>query len=499
MRFASLRYLVILFFSLDLMGCMLGPNFHSPAAPDVTRYTANPQPVKTIKIPEMGAAGKSQYFEIGADIPRQWWYLYHSPEMNNLITAGMVNSPNLAAARATLVQAREALYAQIGSTLLPAVSGQLGAERQLFQNNDFDAPGSSLFSLYTAEVSVSYTVDIFGALRRQVESVRAQMDYEAFELQAAYLTLTSNIVTTAINIASLRTQIAATQQIIHSEEQSLNITRKQYKYGGVAGLNVLSQQSQLYLTRATLPPLEQNLAQARHAMSVLIGRFPSEDEIPDFDFKKLSLPAHLPVSLPSQLVRQRPDIRASEALLHSASAQIGVATANLFPQLNLSGAYGWQALMPGALFNPSSRTWNWGGTLLQPIFEGGSLLAKRRGSIAAYNVAAAQYKQTVLTAFQNVADTLRALDHDAHTLKEYRDAEIAAQKAWNITKIQYKEGGINYLSLLTAETQYQQAVISRVQAEALRYSDTAALFQALGGGWWNCATHPLYKSEGQKA
>lgn len=490
----SLRYLVIVLLSLVLSGCMLGPNFHSPAAPKVDSYTAAPPATKTISAPRAGASGKAQHFAEGEKIPAEWWKVFHSPELNALIVAGIAHSPNLAAAKATLDEAQEALKAQIGTSLFPQVTAQLGGERQLFNTSSFGtssdsnlvgSSGSNIFNLYNASVNVSYTLDVFGAARRQIESLAAQVDYQDFELEAAYLTLTSNIVTTAISIASYRGQIKATKDLIKAEKDMLDISNKQYHYGGVSGLSVYSQVSQLALTQATLAPLEQGLVQAQYALSVLIGEFPSEDKLPKFDLDKLNLPTNLPVSLPSMLVRQRPDVRASEALLHYANAQVGVATANLFPQFTLTGLYGWESLVPSGLFNKVNNTWNWGGTMLQPIFEGGALRAKRRGAIDAYNVAAAQYKQTVLSAFQNVADTLRALQHDAQSLKAYKDAEIAALRAFKITRLQFNEGGVSYLQLLTAENQYQQAIISRVQAQAARYSDTAALFQALGGGWWN--------------
>jgi NodT family efflux transporter outer membrane factor (OMF) lipoprotein len=495
MRLVSLRHLTILLVSISLTGCMLGPDFHSPPAPATNKFTEDPQPKPTIRTKSLGAAGKSQEFTVGADIPAEWWKLFHSEALNKLIVQGIANNPTLAAAQSTLREAQETLNAQIGSNLFPKVTASLGGERQLFNASLFGTPGTDLFNLYNATVNVTYTIDIWGAARRQVESVTAQAEYEAFELEAAYLTLTSNIVTTAVTIASLRAQIDATNNIIKAEANSLRITKVQFKYGGVPGLSVLSQQSQLSLTQATLGPLEQSLAQAQHSMSVLIGALPSEDQIPKFDLNKITLPADLPLSLPSLLVRQRPDVRASEALLHSACAQVGVATANLLPQFTLSGAYGWQALVPSALFSKTTNTWNWGGTLLQPIFEGGALLATRRAEIAAYNVAASQYKQTVLTAFQNVADSLRALQHDAQTLRDYRASEIAALKAWKITQLQYNEGGVSYLSLITAENQYQQSIISRVQAQAARYSDTAALFQALGGGWWNYSGPPRLMRE----
>lgn len=487
MRRVNLRHFRILFciVAFGLTGCMLGPDFHKPPPPPVFTYTGRPEPKKTISIPKAGQAGKPQYFEMGMDLPADWWRLFHSPEINCLVKLGLANSPTLTSAMATLRQARENWLAQIGMSLFPNVAVQLGGQRQLFNNNTFDRPGASVFSLYNAAINVTYTLDVFGALRRQIESLGAQIDYQSFQVQAAYLTLTSNIVTTAFTIASLREQIRVTRELVNLQRNLLSISQKQFRYGGIAGINVLQQQSELALTLAKLPALQQSLAKAEHSLSVLIGRFPNENEIPKLNLHRMNLPAHLPVSLPACLVRQRPDVRASEALLHSAMAQVGVATANLFPQFNLTGNYGWQDFAPSGLFSPASLYWNYGATLLQPVFQAGALHAKRRAALAACQAASAQYRQTVLQAFQNVADTLRALQHDAQNLKAYKDAEIFARQSYNIVQQQYKQGGVSYVALITAENQYQQAIISRVQAEAARYTDTAALFQALGGGWWN--------------
>jgi NodT family efflux transporter outer membrane factor (OMF) lipoprotein len=489
MRIVSLRHGLIFLVSISLTACMLGPDFHSPKAPLTNTYTANPQPVKTVSTPKAGKGGVAQHIVMGEDIPAQWWTLFHSKELTQLINIGINNSPNLDAAKATLREAEETLNAEYGSTLLPQLTTQFTGERELFNTSTFGTAigtsGSSIFNLYGATANISYTLDVFGANRREIESLAAQVDYQTYELSAAYLTLTSNIVTTAVNIAQYRAQIEATQQLIKAEEKSYEITKKQYGYGGVAGLSVLSQLDQLALTRASLPAIQQNLSKSEHALSVLIGELPSDDHLPKFDLNKLVLPSRLPTSLPSRLVRQRPDVLASEALLHAACAQVGVATANLFPQISISAAYGWQSLVPSGLFRNHNLEWNWGGSLLQPIFEGGSLLAKRRGAIDAYLVAQAQYRQTVLQAFQNVADTLRALQNDAQALKDYKEAEVSTRDTLRITQQQYFQGGVSYLNLITAEGQYQQAVISRVQAQAARYNDTAGLFQALGGGWWN--------------
>lgn len=482
----SLWYCVV-GLSVALTGCMMGPNFHAPAAPATNRFTS-PQLVKTAHSRAAGQAGKSQQFLPGQDIPAAWWALFHSPAINQLVQMGLAHSPTLVAAKATLVQAQENVNAQIGSSLYPQVSGSFSGTRQRLNLSSFgQGATSNIFNVYNASVSVSYTLDMFGSARRGIEALRAQVDYEGYELVAAYLTLTSNIVTTAITAASLEAQIKATQDIIQSQQMILDILRKQYELGGVSGANVFTQETQVAAARATLPPLEQSLAQARHTLAVLVGSEPEMLTLPTLSLDKLTLPRQLPVSLPSSWVRQRPDIQASEALLHAATAQVGVATANLFPQITLTGGVGWQAAMPSLLFRNSTEMWNAGGSLLQPIFTGGSLRAKRRAAIAGVDIAAAQYRQTVLLAFQNVSDTLRALTNDANELKAQKNAEIAARRSLRVTAQQVRLGGVNYIALLTAEQQYQQAVIGRIQAEAARYADTAALFQALGGGWWHVA------------
>lgn len=488
---------------------MVGPDFHTPAAPSVKTYTESPLPRKTVSIAAAGKAGRTQYFIAGRDIPAEWWALFHSPQLNQLIERGIANSPNLAAAEAALRQARENLNAQIGLNYFPAITGSLSGERETTNaaatgstnqsigvgagttNNQSTSTGgvvsnqNQIFNLYNASVGVSYTVDVFGGLRRQIEGLRAQVDNQRYQLLAAYLTLTANIVTTSVTTASLQAQIQATHELIDIQQENLAIVEQQFRLGGASQANVLTQQNQLAQTRATLPPLQKSLAQSRDSLAVLIGAFPSDSQLPKFNLATLNLPTHLPVSLPSSLVRQRPDVLASEATLHAASAQIGVATANMLPQITLNASYGWAALVPGGLFKDSSKAWSYGAGLTQPIFEGGALLAKRRAAIAAYDQAAAQYKQTVLQAFQNVADTLRALETDARTLRDQKQAEIAARASLVLTRDQYRLGGVSYLSLLTAEQQYQQARINRIQAQATRYADTAALFQALGGGWWN--------------
>ena len=482
------QFFIATLVSMALTGCMVGPDFHPPASPRTNTYTGSPLPSKTVSTKAAGDGGKAQHFYLvsGQDIPAAWWSLYHSDILNALICIGLANSPNLAAAQASLRQAEETFNAQIGTSLYPSVNAQLTGERQRQSSAGFggDIP-SSIFNTYNASVNVSYTLDFFGAARRQIESLGAQIDYQNFLLEASYLTLTSNIVTTAVTIASLKAQIQATQQIIQFEADQLAIVKKQFNLGGASGSDVYFQETQLAQTRASLPLLEQNLAQNLHALSVLVGALPNENKYPELTLNQLHLPKNLPVSLPSSLVRQRPDIRASEALLHAASAQVGVATANLYPQITLTGAYGYENQTIANIFTAQNIAWNYGASLLQPIFNGGALRAKKRAAVAGLEQAAAQYHQTVLQAFQNVADTLRALQNDAKTLKAEKEAEIAARKTLTITQAQFKLGGVSFLPLLIAQRQYQQARINRIRAEAARYVDTAALFQALGGGWWN--------------
>lgn len=474
--------------STVLIGCMVGPDFHSPFPPATKSYTKSSLPKKTVSMKGAGKAGKAQYFLYAQEIPAEWWTLFHSTAINQLINTGIANSPTMAAAQATLKQAQETLNAQIGSLLFPSATAQVGGQRQRFSDATIgQGQQSSLFNLFNAGVNVSYTLDLFGGSRRQIEAASAQVDFQHYQLVATYLTLTSNIVTTAVTVASLQAQIQATKQLVRAQEDQLVIIEKQLHLGGASSENVLSQQTLLAQTRALLPPLEKNLAQSRHALAVLVGSFPSEVQLPEINLDKLQLPARLPVSLPSNLVRQRPDVQAQEALLHQASAQIGVATANLFPQFTLTGNYGWEGVAPSQLLHPTALTWAYGGQLTQSLFKGGALLAQRRAAIAAFQAADAQYRQTVLLAFRNVADSLRAIQDDARAFKALKQAEIAAQRTLDLTRKQYRLGAVSYLSLLSAQTQYQQTVISRIQSQALRYNDTVALFQALGGGWWNRA------------
>jgi NodT family efflux transporter outer membrane factor (OMF) lipoprotein len=473
--------------AMVLTGCMVGPRLRSPEFATTDSYTASTMPSETVSA--AAEAGLAQRFAFARSLSADWWTLFHSEELNALIKRALGASPSLSSARAALRGAQENLRAATGALLYPGVDASLQATRQRVPTGVIASP-SEEFSLYNASVNVSYTLDLFGGSRYQIEALRAQVDYQRFQLEAAYLALTANIVTTAVTEASLRAQIQATEDILSSEEKQLDVVKRQFDLGAVPWTSVLSQQTELAKTRATLPPLQKQLAYTRHALSALVGQMPSEGKVPEFKLQSLQLPEVLPVSLPSSLARRRPDIRASEALLAQAGAGVGVATANLYPQITLTGGFGFEALDTGVLFNSQSRLWSLGANLLQPIFHGGELKAKQRAAIAAYDQAAAQYRGTVLNAFQNVADALRALETDAQSLRAQAQAEAAARATLDLTQKQFELGAVNYLSLLVAQRDYEQARISLIQAQAARYSDTAALFQALGGGWWNRGPTP---------
>lgn len=468
-----------------LAGCAVGPDFRRPDPPEVSSYTAEALPDATAGAPVPG--GAPQRFVAGEEIPARWWELFRSESLDRLIRSALADNPTLSAARATLRVAEENRRAQFGA-LLPAVDGSATARRQKFAGSSFGLPEnfSSTFTLYNASVDVSYALDLFGGTRRELEALGAEVGFQRFQLEGALLTLAANVVTTAVQEASLRDRIQATREIVAAEEQQLSLVERQFQLGGVARTEVLAQQAQLAQTRATLPPMEKELSRTRHRLAVLAGRFPGDAGVlPKFDLDSFSLPRELPVSLPSSLARQRPDIRAAEELLHAASARVGVATANLYPQITLTGSYGSEASRFGDLFGSGTSVWSLGAGLLQPIFRGGELTARRRASVAAYDQAEAQYRETVLDAFRNVADALRALAIDAQALQAQSDAEAAARTSLDLARQRFRLGAANYLTLLNAERQHQQARIGLIQAQAARYSDTAALFQALGGGWWN--------------
>ena len=477
---------------LLLSACAVGPDFKVPLPPEGAGYTPEARPAATTA--DGGPGGASQRFEMGRDIPGEWWRIFHSKELDGLIDQALQANPSLQAAQASLWQAKENLYAQRGK-LFPTLNANGSAERQQFSPAEFGGTGAPfIFNLFQATVNVSYAPDVWGGQRRQVEAQAALADYQRFELEATYLTLTSNVVTAVIAEASLRGQIAATRDIIKTESDQLNVVQQQFNVGAATRTDVLTQQSEVATTEATLPPLQKQLEQQRHVLLALVGRFPNARVRDHLMLASLRLPAHLPLSLPSQLVEQRPDVRASEAQLHQASAQIGVAIANRLPQFTLTGDYGAAGSQVATLFSPSTIIWSAVASGTQSLFDGFTLLHQERAAKAAYEMAEAQYRNTVLGAFQNVADALRALQLDAATLRAQYAALRAASATLDLARGQYRLGAIAYVTLLNSERSYAQARLAVVQAQAARFSDTAALYQALGGGWWNridVETNPL--------
>jgi NodT family efflux transporter outer membrane factor (OMF) lipoprotein len=488
----ALRRACLLAGATVLSACAVGPDFKKPDPPKAERYTAEPMPEHTAEAAVAG--GEAQKFSAGADIPAQWWALFHSDHLNALVAQALKANPNLDAAQASLRQAQENLLSQEGS-LYPSAGGTYSATRQKINGASFGQPGTSfLYTLFNTSVNVSYALDIFGGVRRQVEAQAAQAEYQRFEFEATYLSLSANVATAAIQAASLRAQIAATQDIVAADRKELDVVQHQFELGGVSRADVLAQQTQLAQELATLPQLRKQLDQNRNLLAVLLGQLPGEPLDAQLDLDDLHLPQDLPVSLPSRLVEQRPDVRAQTALLHQASAGVGVATANMLPQVSINGSLGGVSGQMEHLLDAGNGVWSIGANIAQPLFEGGSLLHRRRAAVAAYDQAAAQYRATVLTAFQNVADSLRALDTDADALKAQLQAEQAAHSSLDLYGRQYEAGAISYVTLLTAQRAYHQSRIELVQAQAARYADTVALFQSLGGGWWNRDAQALAQS-----
>jgi len=468
-----------------LSACAVGPDFKQPEAPKTSSYTETTLSKKLTTAPGV-PGGSEQEFVEGADIEAQWWELYKSPELDALIKKALVQNPNLGAADAALRAAQENVSAQIGGQYFPAVGLGGAATRQLQPSAIYGLPyGSDTYNLYNTSVNVTYKLDVFGGGRRTVESARAQVEYQQFQLEGAYLSLTANIVTGAIREAALRAQMQATEEILKAQTNLAEVTEKQLKIGTVNKVDLTSQLTLVATSKVDLFTYERNLAFARNQLAVYTGELPSNANITQFDLSNLQLPAQLPLSVPSSLVRQRPDVRAAEAMIKSTNALVGVATANLLPQFNITGSIGSAALTSANLFGANAALWSIGGGIFQPLFQGGQLLAQRRGAIANYEQAVYQYQATVLKAFQEVADALRALETGAQALKAASEAEQFAYETLDLVQQQYKLGTASYLAVLYYQNQYQQAKVKSIAAQATRFSDTAALFAALGGGWWN--------------
>jgi NodT family efflux transporter outer membrane factor (OMF) lipoprotein len=467
--------------------CAVGPNYKRPEPPKTDQYTVQPLGANTAATDTL--AGAAQAFVTDAPIPAQWWTLYRSTALDALVDQAFQANPTVQSAQAALRQAHENALAAWG-VLAPAIDASGSGVRQRLSGAQF-GPGSKSFvyNLYNASVNVSYAIDIWGGARRELEALRAQHDFQRYALEGTYLTLASNVVTTAITEASLRAQIATTERLVEASSQRLEVIKKQQRLGGASAADVLAQQAELAQDRATLPGLRDQLDKQRSLLATLLGRVPSDQPDAQFQLSDLHLPESVPVSLPSQLVTQRPDVRQQEELLHQASAQIGVATANMLPQISLSASLGASSTSSETLFRAANRTWSAGASVAQPLFHGGQLLHRRRAAIAAYDQAVAEYRETVLTAFRNVADSLQSLSDDADALGAQNDAQQTAAASLALTDRQYALGAVSFLTLLNAQRAESQAHVLLIQAQAARFADTAALFQSLGGGWWNREAH----------
>ncbi|MGB8078153.1 MAG: efflux transporter outer membrane subunit, partial [Gallionella sp.] len=419
--------------------------------------------------------------------------------INSLVERAFKANPTIESAQAALRQAQEYVTAQQGF-FYPTVGASYAASRnKLAGNMSSNAPGLQgngeiirstppnpvYYNFHVAQLTVGYVPDVFGLNRRQVEAAQAEVDAQKLQLEATYITLASNVVAAAIQEASLRAQLAAMEKIVDGNEETLAILRSQLKFGYVSGMEVAAQESALASAEQSVIPLRKQLEQTRDLIRALAGNFPDQDVAEKFELAGLHLPQELPLSLPSRIVEQRPDVRAAEEQLHYASAQAGVAIANTLPQFSVTAALGGMATDPGWMFRSGGGFFDLTGNAAYTIFDGGTLRAKSRAAQQGLIQAGAEYRSTVITALQNVADTLHVIQSDAEALKAADASERAAQTAAVITRKQYEVGYVNYQTLLAAEQSHQLAVINLVQAQTNRLGDTAALYQALGGGWWN--------------
>jgi NodT family efflux transporter outer membrane factor (OMF) lipoprotein len=463
-----------------LGACAVGPDFVRPAAPDADRYTRE-TPLEATAV----ADGVAQQFAPGGAVPADWWRLFSSPALDAAVQQALAHNPTLQAAQASLRQSQDLLRAGDG-VFYPQVDAALGAERARSApvEQGSKLPGT-IYNLVTASGSIGYVLDVFGGERRAVEGLGAQVDVQRYTATAAYLTLSANVVNTCIARAAYAAQIRATEELIALEVEQQHSIEAQVRAGTSPYANVLSQRSLIATNQALLAPLQQKISQAEHLLALLQGALPAAGAVPDIGLDTLSLPQSLPVSLPSDLVHQRPDILAAEAQLHAASAEVGVATAAMFPSFSLNATFGGAGTSLGSLPAAAGRFWSIGPSLTAPLFRGGTLRAQRQAAIDAFDMQQANYRQTVLTAFGQVADALKALEHDAQALQAQAAAQEAAGQALALLQSGYRAGMVAYVDVMTADVQYHQALIGTVQAVAQRQQDTVALFVALGGGWWN--------------
>jgi NodT family efflux transporter outer membrane factor (OMF) lipoprotein len=462
-----------------LAGCTVGPNFKPPAPVRATSYTATPAPPSPI------SGEPTQRLVVGQRIAGDWWRLYHSPALDRLLQQAIANNRDLRAARANLAASQDVAAATRGG-LFPQIDFAASAEREKVSYAAFGLKQPpAIFNVFSVGPTVSYSLDPFGRLRRLVEEREAQADVQRDQLTAAYLAVTGNAVSDAIGIAALNAQIAAVNDVVADDRNLLALVRRSVQAGGATDLDVESARSQLAADRTLLPPLQQRLSVARHILAVLVARTPADWTPPNFTLESLMLPPDVPVSLPSALVHQRPDILAAEAELHVASAAVGVATAQLYPDVTLTAGVEQIGLAPHTLLTAGDNVWNFGAGLTAPLFHGGALRAQQRAAKSNFDSARATYQQVVLQSFAQVADMLDALQHDTHLLGEQRVALESSRRSLALTRRAYQAGDVALLQVLDASRLYQHARLGYAQAAAQRYLDTAQLFLAMGGGWWH--------------
>jgi NodT family efflux transporter outer membrane factor (OMF) lipoprotein len=469
-----------------LAACTVGPDFKPADPPRDRTYLTDLAVPETVAVPDV-LGGDAQRFVSDLDIPAQWWQVYQSKPLNDLIERSLRANPDiqtaiqsLKAAQATATAQRAALFPLVTAT------GSGSQNQSSAALSPVTATTTPIFGLFTGLLNITYLIDLWGGTRRAAESAAATAESQCFLLEAAYLTLSSNVVVAAVTEASLRGQIATTERTIEIQRESLALLQRRFAIGQSSRADVATQEAALAQAEATLPPLRNQLSQQRHLLAQLTGQTTAHVPAETFDLTSISLPQDLPVSLPSRMVEQRPDIRSAEANVHSAAATVGVQTAALLPQVTFGLTYGSTATSLDTLFSDMlGPTSSIGFSVAQTLLDGGASWARRRAAIATWEQAKSQYRSTVLTAFRNVADTLQALRFDALTLQAASNAEKAARLSLEITRNRQVAGDAGILDVLTAQLTYQAAALALVQARAARYSDTAALFQALGGGWWN--------------
>ncbi|HUN76361.1 MAG TPA: efflux transporter outer membrane subunit [Steroidobacteraceae bacterium] len=479
-RHIATRLLVAAVLACALGSCAVGPNFHRPAPPAGTHYTSARDPSTTVS-----AQGVAQHFTPGAQVANDWWRLFNSKALQAIVSEALASNPGLQAAQASLRGSEYNLRAGYG-IFYPQIRADAQGARERFAPVEFgESARAQVFNLFTLSASASYALDLFGGERRQLEALAAQVDVQRATEHATYITLLANIVNTVVAKAAYRAEIDATQQLIDLQREQVKLAQVQYRAGTQPYSNVLSLESQLASYEATIPQLQQKLAQSADLLATLVGHVPADWTPPQIELEDLHLPRELPVSVPSDLVRQRPDVLIAEATAHTASADVGVATAAMLPSITLNGSYAAYGTTTSRLFAAGGRAWSIGGEAAEPLFQGGTLWFNRKAAVENYHAAMGLYRQTVLGAFQQVADVLGALDHDASALAAEDHALRTAREALHLVETQYEAGLDTYLDVLNADAQYHQAVINDLQAVAMRYQDTVALYVALGGGWWS--------------